>query len=144
MLKFYKCTTCGNEILMVKDSGVNPICCGKPMQELIANTIDAAKEKHVPVISYKDKDIVVDVGSVKHPMLKEHYIEWIALETDKGVKIQYLKPDDKPTACFCLTCNEKFIAAYAYCNLHGLWKVDNMKSKANQTDYKDWPDYINI
>lgn len=143
MIKFYRCQTCGNEIYMIKDSGVNPVCCGKEMKELIANTIDAAKEKHVPVVSYKGNDIIIDVGSVKHPMLKEHYIPWIALETDKGVKITYLQPEDKPTACFCLNCNEKFIAAYAYCNLHGLWKVDNMRSKASQQDYKSWPDYVN-
>ena len=144
-MKYYACDTCGNVVEVIRDSAIIPLCCGTSMRLIIPNNNEVGSlEKHIPVYKQYGNKIVVQVGDVLHPMSEEHYIKWIALETDKGVKIQYLKPDDKPTACFCLTCNEKFIAAYAYCNLHGLWKVDNMKSKANQTDYKDWPDYINI
>lgn len=91
-------------------------------EELTVNTTDGAHEKHVPVIEQNGNTVNVKVGSVEHPSLPEHYIEWILLETEQGFQIHYLKPGMKPEAAF-LT-NEKVIAAYEYCNLHGLWKAD--------------------
>ena len=90
------------------------------MTELIPNSVDAAKEKHVPFVSEEGNKLVVKVGDVEHPMLSEHYIQWIAAEGEDGVKITYLMPNDKPVASFCN--KDKWIKrVYAYCNLHGLW-----------------------
>lgn len=90
--------------------------------ELTANTTDGAYEKHVPVIEQSGDTVTVKVGSVEHPMLPAHYIEWILLETEQGFQIHYLKPDMKPEATFKV--KEAVIAAYEYCNLHGLWKAE--------------------
>ncbi|NCB33796.1 MAG: desulfoferrodoxin [Erysipelotrichia bacterium] len=118
-LSFYRCSHCGNVIVKVKDTGVPVVCCGEQMQEMKANSTDAAVEKHVPVIIRENNKITVTVGSAEHPMTEEHYIEFIALETDSGFRISYLHPGDKPKADFCT--EEPVIAVYAYCNLHGLW-----------------------
>ena len=91
-------------------------------KELTANTVDAAFEKHVPVIEQNGDTVTVKVGSVEHPSIPEHYIEWILLETEMGFQIHYLKPGMKPEAAFKV--NEKVVAAYEYCNLHGLWKAN--------------------
>ncbi|MCR5702853.1 MAG: desulfoferrodoxin Dfx [Lachnospiraceae bacterium] len=91
-------------------------------EELVANTTDGAFEKHVPVVTQNGDDVTVAVGSVEHPSLPAHYIEWIVLETETGFQIHYLKPEQTPTATFKVT--EKVIAAYEYCNLHGLWKAE--------------------
>jgi len=91
-------------------------------KELTANTVDAAFEKHVPVIEQNGDTVIVRVGSVEHPSIPEHYIEWILLETEMGFQICYLKPGNKPEATFKV--NEKVVAAYEYCNLHGLWKAE--------------------
>ena len=91
-------------------------------EEMTANTTDGAYEKHVPVIEQNGSTVIVKVGSVEHPSLPEHYIEWILLETEQGFQIHYLKPGMKPEAIF-LT-KEKVKAAYEYCNLHGLWKAE--------------------
>lgn len=122
-MKFYICEHCHNIIIKVKDSGVPVICCGEPMKELVANTTDAATEKHVPVVECKDDKVVVSVGSTLHPMTPEHLIEWIVLVTDKGHHIRYLNDQDTPQATFTLN-DEKAIAVYEYCNLHGLWKTE--------------------
>ena len=121
MLKLYKCAHCGNIVEMVEDRGVNPVCCGELMQELVANTTDAAQEKHVPVVEKKCKTVKVDVGSVAHPMTAEHLIEWVALETEQGYQVQYLKAGDAPICVFKLADGDKAVKVYAYCNLHGLW-----------------------
>ena len=92
-------------------------------KEVIADSTDAAKEKHVPVVKKKCKTILVDVGSVAHPMTEAHLIEWIALETEHGYKIKYLTSDAVPAVTFSLTDGDKPVAVYAYCNLHGLWKA---------------------
>ncbi len=119
--KFFKCDTCGNVVVKTVDSGVPVVCCGKPMTELVANTVDASQEKHVPVVTkIDDCTIKVEVGSVEHPMAPEHHIAFIYVETENGGILQYLK--DKPAATFCV-CNDKPIAVYEYCNLHGLWKT---------------------
>ncbi len=123
-MKFYVCETCGNFVGMVKESGVPMICCGKPMKELVPGTSDGAVEKHVPVVSVDGNIVTVTVGSVNHPMVEVHYIEWIALETKKGAQRKILKPNEAPTVQFALTDDDEVIAAYAYCNLHGLWKSE--------------------
>ncbi|MEG2415131.1 MAG: desulfoferrodoxin family protein [Kiritimatiellia bacterium] len=123
-LKFAKCSICGNIIAFVHNSGVMPVCCNKPMGELIPNTTDAAHEKHVPVITINGTKVTVTVGSVPHPMTEEHQIEWIALQTQRGNQRQSLKPGEKPSTCFSLCEGDTVVAAYAYCNLHGLWKQD--------------------
>ena len=121
-MKFYKCKHCGNIIAVVKASGAPISCCGEKMTEIVPGTADAAVEKHVPVVEVKDGKVIVTVGEVAHPMAPEHYIEWIAISTDQGNQRKILEPGDKPMACFALCDGENFEAAYAYCNLHGLWK----------------------
>lgn len=122
-VKFFICKHCGNLVGMIHDSGVPLVCCGENMAELVANTVDAAKEKHVPVVAIDGDIVTVKVGSVPHPMLPEHYIQWIYLLTEQGGERKILKPGDAPEAVFALTPGDKFIAAYEYCNLHGLWKA---------------------
>lgn len=123
-MKFFVCKTCGKIVSVVKDSAVPVMCCGKPMEELVAGSIEASTEKHIPVFSVDGNKIFVMVGDVEHPMLAEHYIEWIAIETDKGSQLKYLSPNEKPAASFSIGSQEKLIAVYAYCNLHGLWKKE--------------------
>lgn len=120
--KFYKCNHCGNIITFVKASGVPVICCGEPMQEMIPGTTDAALEKHVPEVEINGNVVNVKVGSVEHPMLDEHYIEWISLQTKQGNQRKDLKPGEKPEACFSLCEGDEVEAVYEHCNLHGLWK----------------------
>ncbi len=121
--KFYICKKCGNLVEMVKNSGVNPVCCGEKMTALVPNTSDAAGEKHVPVVTVEDGAVYANVGAVTHPMTKEHSIEWIYLQTDKGGYRRALSPDEAPEATFAIG-DEKPIAVYAYCNLHGLWMTE--------------------
>ena len=122
-LKFFRCEHCGNIIEMVEDQGVPVVCCGQRMTELVAGTSDGAREKHVPVYEVKDNIVHVKVGEVAHPMIPEHYIEWIVLQTKNGVQRKELNPGDKPEACFALCDGDEVEAVYAYCNLHGLWKA---------------------
>lgn len=121
--KFYICRHCGNIITKIHDAGVPISCCGQKMEELIPNTVEASGEKHVPVISVENNVVRVSVGSVAHPMVPEHSIEWVYLETDKGGQLKRLTPDSAPEVAFFLG-EEKAVAAYAYCNLHGLWKSE--------------------
>ena len=119
--KFYKCETCGNIIQKIHDSGVSVVCCGQPMKELFPNTNDAAFEKHVPVVTVEGNKVHV-VGSVEHPMIETHWITWIGIETKKGWQKVDLMASDKPEADFILAEDDVLLAAYEYCNLHGLWK----------------------
>lgn len=119
--KFLLCRRCGNLIEMINDSGVTPICCGIDMEVLTANSIEAATEKHIPVVEVEGNKVKVTVGEVLHPMEEAHYIEWIYLETTKGMKRVNLKPGESPIAFFALLEDEEVLDAYAYCNLHGLW-----------------------
>ena len=119
--QIYKCNVCGNIIEVVHASGGELVCCGKPMELLKENTTDAAVEKHVPVIKKTDKGVKVEIGSVPHPMEKEHYIEWIEVIADGKSYKKFLKPGDKPEAEFCIDAKE--VTAREYCNLHGLWKA---------------------
>jgi len=122
MPKFLKCKHCGQIVGVLKDTGNPIICCGEEMQELIPNTVDAAKEKHVPVLTYDGNRLIVNVGSVDHPMIDAHYIEWIYVETKTGGMRVQLHPGMKPRAEF-LVKKEDVVAVYEYCNLHGLWKI---------------------
>lgn len=120
-MKYYICEHCGNIIEYVKETGVPVMCCGQKMTELIPGTSDGAHEKHVPVVKVNGDKVVVEVGTVEHPMVEAHYIQWIAIETTKGSQKIKLEYTDKARAEFKLADGEKFVAAYEYCNLHGLW-----------------------
>ena len=120
--KFFKCRHCGNVIEKVVDKGVPVVCCGERMEELIPNTVEASGEKHVPVVTLVDeKTIKVEVGSIAHPMLPEHHIAFVYVETERGgIRVNLT---DKPEAVIYLG-DEKPVAVYEYCNLHGLWKTE--------------------
>lgn len=120
-VKFYQCEHCKNIIALIKNGGGTLTCCDHKMTELVANTSDGAKEKHVPDIKKEDGKIKVTIGSVLHPSLPEHYIEWIALVTDDKVQFTYLEPGQDPKAEFEET---ESGSVYEYCNIHGLWKAD--------------------
>lgn len=120
-MKFYRCLHCKNIVEMVDDKGVTPVCCGEKMEELIPGTSDGAAEKHVPEYTVEGDTVCVTVGSVEHPMLDVHYIQFIAIETKQGSQIKYLAPEQAPKAEFKLSADDEVKAVYAYCNLHGLW-----------------------
>ncbi len=122
-LRFARCEICGNLVGKISDSGVPMICCGQEMKELIPNTVEASKEKHLPVVAVSGNKINVKIGSVPHPMLPEHFIQWVYLQTEKGGQRKNFKPGDVPEVNF-LVDDDKPIAAFEYCNLHGLWKTD--------------------
>ena len=122
-MKFYRCEHCGNIITFVHSAGVPVMCCGQKMTELVPGTTDGAAEKHVPVVEVQGSTVQVKVGSVEHPMLPEHFIQFIAIETKHGSQIKYLQPGEKPQASFVLADGNQLVAAYEYCNLHGLWKA---------------------
>lgn len=121
--KYFICGHCGNIVEMVKDTGVPVFCCGEKMKELVPGTTDAAQEKHVPVYEVKGNQVYVTVGAVEHPMLPEHYIEWVALQTKQGTQRKELKPGEAPKACFSICEDDEVEAVYAFCNLHLLWKA---------------------
>ena len=123
--RFYVCEHCGNIIGMIHSSGVNVVCCGQKMTKLQPGTVEASVEKHLPVatVSEDGKTVTARVGSVTHPRTPEHSIAWVYLETDKGGQRKALNPGDEPVVTFALA-DEKPVAVYAYCNLHGLWKTE--------------------
>lgn len=121
--RFYRCNHCGNIIGVIHNAGVPMICCGEKMEELVANTVDAAKEKHVPAVTKDGNLIHVEVGSIAHPMEEKHYIQWIYLQTKKGGQRKSLSPGEEPKASFALV-DDEVVAVYEYCNLHGLWKTE--------------------
>lgn len=121
--KFYKCSICGNLIGMIFSSGAVPVCCGKEMTELVANTVEASREKHLPVVAISGNEVTVTVGSILHPSLPEHHIEWVYIQTNMGGQRKCIQIGSQPVAKFMLTEGEKLIAAFEYCNLHGLWKT---------------------
>ncbi|MBQ6560242.1 MAG: desulfoferrodoxin Dfx [Erysipelotrichaceae bacterium] len=122
-MKFYRCKKCGQMVAIVEKKACPIMCCGEPMEEIIPGTTDAAVEKHVPVYEVKDNKVFVTVGEVEHPMLAEHYIEWIAIQTKNGNQRKALKPEEEPKAVFAILEDDEVLAVYAYCNLHGLWKA---------------------
>lgn len=121
--RFYICRHCGNIIGLINDAGVPIKCCGENMQLLEANTVDAAHEKHIPVVKVEGDKVNVKIGDVAHPMTEAHLIQWVYLMTDKGGQRKCLKAGDAPEVTFALA-NEKPLAVFAYCNLHGLWKKE--------------------
>ncbi len=121
--RFYICEHCGNIVGMIHDAGVPLMCCGQRMTKLEAGTVEASREKHIPVVTVEGNTVKVDVGSVAHPMTEEHSITWVYLQTDRGGQRKNLLPGEEPKLTFALA-DEKPIAVYAYCNLHGLWKSD--------------------
>ena len=121
--KFYICRHCGNLIGMINDAGVPVVCCGEKMEALVPNTVDASGEKHLPVVTVEDGIMTVNVGSADHPMLPEHFIGWVYVQTENGGQRKNLKPGDAPNVTFHLG-DDKAVAVYAYCNLHGLWMTE--------------------
>ena len=121
-MKFYVCEHCGNIIEFHKNKGVPVMCCGQKMSVLEPGTTDASVEKHVPVVEQDGRTVTVKVGAAEHPMVDVHYIEWVILETTNGAQKKNLKPGQAPVAQFVLAEGEEVVAAYEYCNLHGLWK----------------------
>ena len=120
-LKFFKSKKCGNVVEVVVDSGGTLVCCGDEMKELKANSSDGAGEKHVPVIEVSGNKVTVNVGSVAHPMTEEHHIGFVVLLTEKTVQRVDLDHVGQPVANFVVAEDDKVLAAYEYCNLHGLW-----------------------
>lgn len=121
--KFYICEKCGNIVGLIERGGGQLVCCGQKMKALVVGAIDASREKHVPEVTIDEGKVKVTVGSVTHPMTKEHHISWVYLETDRGGQRKCLKPGEEPVVEFALG-DELPVAVYAYCNLHGLWKTD--------------------
>ncbi|MDO4797824.1 MAG: desulfoferrodoxin family protein [Coriobacteriales bacterium] len=119
---FYRCNKCGNLFAVVQKGTCVPQCCGEPMEELVAGSVDAAAEKHVPAVTRQDGAISVQVGSVEHPMLDEHHIAWIALSAPDRLGIRFLEPGQKPAVNFNVDVDD--VTMYEYCNLHGLWKAE--------------------
>lgn len=121
--RFYICEHCGNIVGMINDAGVPLMCCGQKMTKLEAGTVEASKEKHIPVVTLEGNTVKVDIGSVAHPMTEEHSIVWVYLQTDRGGQRKNLTAGSEPVVTFALS-DEKPVAVYSYCNLHGLWKTD--------------------
>lgn len=120
--KFYICEHCGNIVTKIHDAGVPLMCCGQKMTEIVPGTVDASKEKHIPVVTVDGNTVKVAIGEVAHPMTEEHSIQWVYLETDRGGQRKDPEAGSEPAVAFALT-DEKPVAVYAYCNLHGLWKA---------------------
>lgn len=119
---FYICRHCGNIVAMIRDKGVPIVCCGENMHRMQPGTTEASGEKHIPVYRVDGRTVQVSVGSVEHPMAAEHYIEWICLETERGIQYAHLTPEDKPRAEFALCEGDSVLSVYAFCNQHDLWK----------------------
>jgi superoxide reductase len=120
-LQIYKCEICGNIVEVLHEGVGELVCCDQPMKLFVENTVDASREKHVPVVEKTDAGIKIKVGSAPHPMEEKHYIEWIEIIADGRAYRQFLKPGDKPEAEFAITADR--ITAREYCNIHGLWKA---------------------
>ncbi len=120
---FYRCKLCGKIIGIIKDPGTPTVCCGQVMEELQANTVEASQEKHLPVVTINGDTVEVAIGSVAHPMIEEHHIEWVYLQTKNGGQRKCLGAGVEPKVQFKITEDDEVIAAFEYCNLHGLWKT---------------------
>ncbi len=142
--KFYICEHCGNLIGMINDAGVPMMCCGQKMTKLEAGVVEASHEKHIPVVNVDENEVNVVVGEVEHPMSEEHSILWVYLQTDRGGQRKNLKVGEAPVVSFAIK-DEKPLAVYAYCNLHGLWKAE-IKEKLvcdlKPLDTKSREDYV--
>lgn len=123
-MKIYRCNKCGNILIVANDGGVIPTCCNEQMELLEAKTHDGIIEKHLPVVKCCEQEICVEVGEKLHPMEKEHYIQMIILETNKGYYLRKLTAKDEPKAKFKICESELPITVYEYCNIHSLYKRD--------------------
>jgi len=123
LMEIYKCEICGNIVEMVHGGAGELVCCGQPMVKMDENTVDAAVEKHIPVVEDIAEGIRVKVGSVAHPMMEKHYIEWIEVQNGAWINRKHLTPDDEPEAEFYVKNSDK-LEVRAYCNIHGLWKKE--------------------
>jgi len=121
--RFFICEHCGNLIGMIHDAGVPMMCCGQKMKQLEPGVVEASVEKHIPVVTVAGNTVKVNVGSVAHPMAEDHHISWVYLQTDRGGQRKCIEIGSEPVVEFAIV-NEKPVAVYAYCNLHGLWKAD--------------------
>ncbi len=121
--EFYICRHCGNIVSKIQDGRVPVVCCGEKMEKLEPNSVDAAGEKHVPVVTVDGDNVTVEVGSTHHPMTEKHLISWVYIQTEHGGQRKSLNPGDEPVIKFALADGDKAIAAFAYCNLHGLWET---------------------
>ena len=121
--QFFICTHCGNMLGLIENKGVPLVCCGEKMQELVPNTVEASTEKHLPAVTVSGDGLSVQVGSVPHPMEADHYISFVYVETESGGQRKRLAAGAEPKLPFCFV-DDKPVAVYAYCNLHGLWKTE--------------------
>lgn len=128
-VRFFKCSVCGQIAALVEDTGVPLVCCGEEMEEMIPGSVDASREKHVPVIMAVEGRVFVSVGTEPHPMTEAHHISRILLQTANGIQCAELMPGTEPEVCFRVCEGDEVIAAYALCNLHGLWKTDRRPEK---------------
>lgn len=122
-MKIMQCPHCGNQAYILNDAGVPMMCCGEEMTELVAGSTDAAQEKHVPAVKVQGSTLLVKVGEVAHPMLDEHYIQWVAVQQGDKVQFAGLHPGQEPKASFTIEPGGPY-TVYEYCNLHGLWKAE--------------------
>lgn len=122
-MKFFKCNICGNFVGVIKDGGGTLVCCGEPMEEVVAKTIDEGKEKHLPIVERKNNKLYVKIGEIPHPMTEAHYIEWVAIKYNNTVQRKKLKYTDKPELEFDISEDYNEVEINAYCNIHGLWKT---------------------
>ena len=122
--KFYICEHCGNIVGKIHDAGVPLMCCGQKMKELVPGTVEASTEKHIPVAAVEGNTVKVTVGAVEHPMTEAHLIQWVSLKTVSLLHRKSLTPRSPPLVTFALTGDDKPVAVYAYCNLHGLWMAE--------------------
>lgn len=123
-LTFYKCAHCGNIAIKPFDAGVPLVCCGEKMEALVANTTDAAVEKHVPVVTVDGSNVHVEVGATLHPMTPEHSIAFVCLVTKNGYQTIELSAEDAPVVDFAIAEGDEALKVYEYCNLHGLWVAE--------------------
>lgn len=121
-LQFYECAHCGNVAVKLIDGKGAMECCGDQMKCLVPHEVDGGAEKHVPQVKIDGCVVTVEISTVMHPSSSDHYIQFVVLETTEGFKVKYLLPGDKPKVKFCLCDCETYVAAYAFCNLHGLWR----------------------
>lgn len=120
--KFFRCKHCGNFVGLINNANVPMICCNEKMEELVPNTVEASKEKHIPMVKIEGDNVYVQVGDILHPALTEHHIEFIYLQTENGGQRKSIKVGSEPKASFKLI-DDKVVAVFAFCNLHGLWKA---------------------
>jgi len=124
MINFFKCSQCGNIVGLIKNGGAPLVCCAADMVKLTVNTVEASHEKHIPEVTVNGNALAVKIGSIPHPMENAHHINFVYVETKQGGQRKVLAVGAAPEARFVLTEDDRAIAVYEYCNLHGLWKKE--------------------